>query len=320
MKQTHLNFKPLSQTRLLVPPISQQSESSSKSIASFSSITITNDLSSLETTSSLVQALNQNSSSIYSENNQNDPSPIPIVIEKMVPDQPTDFKPVKDKYNTYFKIKWYDNFTWLEYDIVQDRAFCFICRKFNRKETKSDSFVSNGFKTWKNAYDRFGEHEKSSAHQTAKIKWHHAIKKGPSCASLVTKQHEDEIFLNRQCLGQIIKVIMLLGKQGLAFRGHRESSLSENRGNFLEFINHLANDYSQNLKKFITQYSNAKYLSPDIQIELKAIISNEILNGLIDKIKKNKYFSIIVDGTTDINHEEQISFCIRTVSKDLSIH
>ncbi|CAF0994475.1 unnamed protein product [Brachionus calyciflorus] len=50
-----------------------------------------------------------------------------------------------------------------------------------------------------------------------------------------------------------------------------------------------------------------------------AIISNEIRLKITSRIQNNRFFSIILDGTTDITRKEQISFCFRTVSKNLEI-
>ncbi|CAF0951521.1 unnamed protein product [Brachionus calyciflorus] len=166
MKQTKLNFKTSCHSQLIMP-ISQIFESSSELIGSFSSIIISKNSTppalvsnpkTVEDGENIFEI--ESVAPVYSENSPNLSSKIGSEIEKMMPDKPKNFKPIKDKYNRYFKIKWYENFNWLEYNVIEDRAFCFICRMFNRNDTKSDSFVTTGFKTWKNADDRFGEHEK----------------------------------------------------------------------------------------------------------------------------------------------------------------
>ncbi|CAF0931643.1 unnamed protein product [Brachionus calyciflorus] len=192
-------------------------------------------------------------------------------------------------------------------------------QKIKEIGAKNESFVTTGFQTWKNAYNRFREHEKSPVHQTSIYLFNRALKNIPSCASQINKQHSEEIKFNRECLGKIIKMILLLGKQGIAFRGHRETENSENKGNFLEFIEHIAFEYSFELKKFFTNKANANYLSPSIQSELMSIISNEIRMKITKRVRENKFFSIIVDGTTDITRKEQISFCVRSVSSNLKI-
>ncbi|CAF0922783.1 unnamed protein product [Brachionus calyciflorus] len=65
------------------------------------------------------------------------------------------------------------------------------------------------------------------------------------------------------------------------------------------------------LKKFTTNNLNANYLSPEIQNELLEIIGKQIKTEIIEEIKRNRIFSLILDGTSDICDDEQISVCFR---------
>ena len=58
-------------------------------------------------------------------------------------------------------------------------------------------------------------------------------------------------------------------------------------------------------------------LSSDVQNEILKGMSLEILRSLLDDICKSKYFSIICDGSQDINGQEQESVSIRYVNEDL---
>jgi hypothetical protein len=55
-----------------------------------------------------------------------------------------------------------------------------------------------------------------------------------SIANELKSQHAQEVKKNREYLQFIIENLLFLGKQGLALRGHEESSNSKNKGNFLE--------------------------------------------------------------------------------------
>ena len=88
---------------------------------------------------------------------------------------------------------------------------------------------------------------------------------------------EKERAENREVVTIIMDCLMFLAKQGLAFRGHSESSESSNRGNFIELVYFLST-YNPQLKTWLDKHpGNVTYLSADIQ--------NEMLNIAAEKIR-----------------------------------
>ena len=73
---------------------------------------------------------------------------------------------------------------------------------------------------------------------------------GRSIDSSLEQQEKTEILLrkrevaaNRSIMKRVIDTVVYLGKQGLAFRGHRESLIDDseaNKGNFLESLSYLS--------------------------------------------------------------------------------
>ena len=60
-----------------------------------------------------------------------------------------------------FNIEWYKEFSWVEYSISKDAAYCFVCRHFSTGKTDF-----NEFRCWSNATKRFRKHKNTEKHKT----------------------------------------------------------------------------------------------------------------------------------------------------------
>lgn len=70
---------------------------------------------------------------------------------------------------------------------------------------------------------------------------------------------------------------------------------------------------ANHLRKITSQETRNQYLSKNIQNEIIQMVSDAVRSNILSMIKKAKYFSIIVDGTPDKSHVEQITLIIRFV-------
>ena len=55
----------------------------------------------------------------------------------------------------------------------------------------------------------------------------------------------------------------------------------------------------------------AHYLSWQTQNEFINICAKKVLDEILSEIEKSYYYGLIVDGTPDVSHTEQITFVIR---------
>ncbi|KAJ8039383.1 Zinc finger MYM-type protein 1 [Holothuria leucospilota] len=132
------------------------------------------------------------------------------------------------------------------------------------------------------------------------------------------KGHEMQVKKNHRFLEEVIITILFLARQGLAFRGHREGDDSDNRGNYLELLQLRARDNAL-LREGL---NNQTYTSPVIQDKIISILGMEVRNIIVQEIQSMKpsFYTIMMDETRDISRKEQVSLCVRYVTKDMKVH
>lgn len=118
-----------------------------------------------------------------------------------------------------------------------------------------------------------------------------------------------------EVLKRIISVIKFLASRELAFRGTDERLGERRNGNYLGLLELLA-EYDPLLKDHINRMANlskskTSYLSKDICNEVLTVMANRVIEEIIRQIKTNKYFSISVDSTPDITHQDQLTVILR---------
>ena len=129
-----------------------------------------------------------------------------------------------------FDSDWYNTYSWLEYSIKRDAAFCFPCRLFAVNEGRSqNTFTKSGFCDWKHATGKGGiisVHDKCSSHASAVVIWsqYKLNAKHTSIADRLESNHAQIISTNRHHLKSLIQILLLCAQQEITLRGHREGS------------------------------------------------------------------------------------------------
>lgn len=211
--------------------------------------------------------------------------------------------------------------SWLLYSLRKKSAFCFPCLLFPELHTGAvSSFASTGFNKWKKLNPRIQDHEKSPVHIHAFLEWKD-MEKRQHAGKFLDQELEDQVRSEtekwRDVLKRVLDVVLLLSKQNLPFRGHRETDDSENKGNFLEVV-HLLSKYDAVLREHLVRCSlsstrTPSYLSYQTQNEFISIIGDKVRDKIMDEVRQAKYYGILSDGTPDISHVDQMSIILRYV-------
>lgn len=206
---------------------------------------------------------------------------------------------------------------WLVYSITQDKVYCFPCRLFSHLQTQ---MVQGGCCDWKDLSRILQRHEQSPGHMGCMFKWmefHKGIKHGKT----IDMENERLIRESQKywynLFERLIDIINYLASYNLAFRGHRESyklDYSGNSGNFMDLFK-LLSKYDLTLREHLQRMNEKRlaqhYLSPDIQNELITLMSQSVIEEIIQRVKQAKYYAFMLDCTRDVSRVEQMSIILR---------
>ncbi|CAD6258505.1 unnamed protein product [Miscanthus lutarioriparius] len=185
-----------------------------------------------------------------------------------------------------FQQTWFDEFDWLEYSESKDAAYCLYCYLFfdpgKPEKFGSSVFAKDGYTNWKKAKDNFNQHGTCKTHNNARLKCDDFMNQRTNVArriDVISKEEEKryEIRLNSS-----LDVARFLIMQGDAFRGHDESSTSNNKGTYREMVDWYKDKV-------------------------------EIVKDAYDKDKK---FFVLIDESRDVSIKEQMAVILRFVNDE----
>ena len=137
----------------------------------------------------------------------------------------------------------------------------------------------------------------------------------------LSSNRSQQIHENRQRLIPIVETIVFLGRQNIAFRGHRddgalltERDKNTNDGNFRQLLKFRVNSGDKVLETHLkTVSARATYISKTVQNELIDCCGQEIVLDVLRRVHDSRFYSIMFDETTDVSHTSQMSLSLRYV-------
>nr|XP_028956520.1 zinc finger MYM-type protein 1-like [Malus domestica] len=136
----------------------------------------------------------------------------------------------------------------------------------------------------------------------------------------IRDESEEARMAYRTCLNASIDCTKFLFRQGLSFRGHDETDTSNNRGNYLELLQFLA-DHDEKIKGVVLDKApgNLKLITPTIQKDHVHSCSIETINSIISDKKNAMFFSLLVDEARDVSIKEQMAVVLHYVDKNMKV-
>ena len=121
-----------------------------------------------------------------------------------------------------------------------------------------------------------------------------------------TTAHNKKVRQNREILKRLINIVTFLGKQELAFRRHDESKDSENKGNYLELMDFLA-EYDSTLSGHLDSATVFIGTSSKIQNDLIQSVADVMTEAMREEVRNTPCVSVMVDETTDVRNTAHMS-------------
>lgn len=131
------------------------------------------------------------------------------------------------KQNRSFSSDYYKAYSFIEYSKEADAIFCFPCRLFQCSSSgayRDPAFIANGVCDWKNILAKLQKHADGVPHRQCSEQWHcfEQTKATGSIAAQLSESHRTSVQSNREYAASIVDILLYIGKQGLALRGHDE--------------------------------------------------------------------------------------------------
>lgn len=240
-----------------------------------------------------------------------------VAINELQPKRDIAIKTQTKKCVRHFGETFYEKNPWLSGCNQTKKLYCWPCVLFS---TNAGVWLRSGFDDLNNFHKSAKRHTSTNDHISCMKAWktfgkNRIENSTNSQRQIAIEAHNRQVKKNRKIFTSLIRTTCFLGKQGLAFRGHRENEDSINRGNYIE----LAYEFAAFDDDLLDHFENATVfsgLSGDIQNDIIDSISEKMTHIIKNEISQAKFVSIILDETTDISMKSQLSHVLRYVTED----
>lgn len=240
------------------------------------------------------------------------------------PVQVTDMEFKKDAHNRHFSAIFFKRKLesgeeqarrWLVYSPFANKVFCFSCKLFDKNARSS--LASGGSDDWTHMSSILKSHETSSSHFAAQQTWMETQMRLMSKSAI---DHHLQSLMSqerqhwRSVMERLLNIVQFLTERNLAFRGSSDRFFTPNNGNFLglvELLGKYDNVMAEHLRRVAAKETADHYCGKTIQNEIINLMAKQVLEEILERCRKSKFYSIILDCTPDISHKEQMSFTIR---------
>ena len=121
----------------------------------------------------------------------------------------------------------------------------------------------------------------------------------------------------KEVLKRLLHITLFLAEHNLAFRGDNDTLYAPNNGNFLGLVEMVAKFdpvMKEHVRRIKSKETHAHHLGKDMQNEFINLLATKVRAEILSRLVSAKYYSIIIDSTPELSHQDQLSIVLRFVN------